>query len=61
VVAALTTPDQAEQEIRVKPTKVVIKYPNGDKTIVATDKNGKSSTTSFARIRPDGKRERDGR
>lgn len=45
----------------MKPSKVVIKYPNGDKTIVKTDRSGKSSTTSFARIRPDGKRERDGR
>jgi hypothetical protein len=45
----------------MKPDKVVISYPNGDKTVVKTDKNGKTSTTSFARIRPDGKRERDGR
>lgn len=45
----------------MKPSKVVIKYPNGDKTIVRRDKDGKASTTSFARIRPDGKRERDGR
>jgi hypothetical protein len=45
----------------MKPSKVVIKYPNGDKATVRTDKNGNKSVTSWAKIRPDGKRERDGR
>lgn len=46
----------------MKPSKVVITYPNGDKTVVKTDKKtGETRTVSHARIREDGKRERDGR
>lgn len=45
----------------MKPNKVVIKYPNGDKTTVRVDRKGERSVTSHSLIREDGKRERDGR